>query len=262
MLPVEPCKNKPTFKKKSDIRRGSLSRCALKSNRMPSRPVFLLVFFLSYLGHILAQDPLFSQFYASPLQLNPAMAGVAEAPRISLNYRNQWPSWPNAYSTYALGFEQALNSLNSGFGISVLADDAGNGIYRTLTLHAVYSYSVQLGDDFFAKFGMEGGVLQTRVDWDRLVFGDQLNPYTGATLPGGGVAPSEENCQAACSAWLPTSVQGWYCTTARAMWASPCATSTARTRISWNLKTTSGWAALCAYRFTRAGISGLQRATI
>ena len=181
------------FKKKSDIRRGSLSCCAQKSNRMPSRPVFLLAFFLSTLGHILAQDPLFSQFYASPLQLNPAMAGVAQAPRISLNYRNQWPSWPNAYSTYALGFEQALNGLNSGFGVSVLADDAGNGIYRTLTLHAVYSYSVQLGDDLYAKFGMEGGVLQTRVDWDRLVFGDQLNPYTGATLPGGGVAPSEEN---------------------------------------------------------------------
>ncbi len=38
-----------------------------------------------------AQDPEFSQFYANPLYLNPALAGANICPRAILNYRNQWP---------------------------------------------------------------------------------------------------------------------------------------------------------------------------
>ncbi len=140
-----------------------------------------------------SQDPVFSQFYSAPLQLNPAFAGVAEAPRITLNYRNQWPAWPNAYRTYALSFEQPLPFLQSGFGVSALADDAGNGIYRTLAFHAVYSYHLQISESYFLKFGVEGGVLQSRVDWDQLVFGDQVDPIEGYGAPGSPATPSEEN---------------------------------------------------------------------
>lgn len=152
----------------------------------------LFSFFSVVLCYVQAQDPVFSQFYASPLQLNPAMAGVSTAPRIVLNYRNQWPEWPNAYRTYALSYEQPLADMNSGFGLSMLADDAGNGIYQTLAVHLVYSYFLRLSDDYSVKFGLEGGGLQSRVDWSKLVFGDQLNPISGPTLPDGSTLPSEE----------------------------------------------------------------------
>ena len=40
-----------------------------------------------------AQDPQFVQFYASPLQLNPAMTGVHPGKwRVVANYREQWSS--------------------------------------------------------------------------------------------------------------------------------------------------------------------------
>ena len=65
------------------------------------RHLFLLGFLVLLLNYTHAQDPVFSQFYATPMQLNPAFAGTTYAPRITLNYRNQWPSWPNAYTTYA-----------------------------------------------------------------------------------------------------------------------------------------------------------------
>ena len=68
-------------------------------------PFLFVVFSLS---KVLAQDPVFSQFFAAPLQLNPAFAGVSHAPRFMLNHRNQWPTWPNAYQTYAIAYEQAL----------------------------------------------------------------------------------------------------------------------------------------------------------
>ena len=38
-----------------------------------------------------AQDPTFTQFYANPVYLNPALAGSHGCPRLSSNYRNEWP---------------------------------------------------------------------------------------------------------------------------------------------------------------------------
>lgn len=139
-----------------------------------------------------AQDPIFSQFYAAPLQLNPAFAGTAIAPRVSFNYRNQYPSWPNAYITYAASYEQEFEAFNSGLGITVMTDAAGDGIYKTNYASAVYSYKVRLGGDYYAKFGLEAGLIQARIDWDRLIFEDQIDAIEGATDPSGNPFPTEE----------------------------------------------------------------------
>ncbi|WP_287060456.1 type IX secretion system membrane protein PorP/SprF, partial [Algoriphagus sp.] len=56
----------------------------------------LIVFFgtlvLSLSHSAFAQDPQYSQYYAAPLYLNPAMAGGELTGRVGFNYRNQWPS--------------------------------------------------------------------------------------------------------------------------------------------------------------------------
>ena len=70
-----------------------------------------------------AQDPVFSQFYSAPLQLNPAFAGTTYAPRISLIYRNQWSVFEGGFQTYAASYEQSVERLNSGFGVSVESDN-------------------------------------------------------------------------------------------------------------------------------------------
>ncbi|MEL7160766.1 MAG: type IX secretion system membrane protein PorP/SprF, partial [Bacteroidota bacterium] len=55
---------------------------------------FSLFVFLAACGlGLQAQDPMFSQFYAAPLRLNPALAGVSTAPRVALNYRTQHTSF-------------------------------------------------------------------------------------------------------------------------------------------------------------------------
>ncbi len=52
-----------------------------------------------------AQDPNFSQFFASPLTLNPALTGKFDGQlRIAGNYRNQWPTINNAYSIGSYSF--------------------------------------------------------------------------------------------------------------------------------------------------------------
>ncbi len=53
-----------------------------------------------------AQDIHYSQFYASPLTLNPALTGVNECNyRIGAMYRNQWKSVTTPYQTPSISFE-------------------------------------------------------------------------------------------------------------------------------------------------------------
>ena len=155
------------------------------------RKHLLFLLFLFSMRQVYAQDPVFSQFFAAPLHLNPAFAGVSHAPRFMLNHRNQWPSWPNAYQTYAIAYEQGLPSLNSGIGASITADDAGNGIYQTRQLSLFYSYQVKANDELAIKLGVEAGAFRSQLAWDKLVFGDQLDPIDGLGSNGQGYSSEE-----------------------------------------------------------------------
>lgn len=157
------------------------------------RQIVLLCIFCGLIGGLKAQDPVFSQYYAAPLQMNPAFAGNTYAPRIALNYRNQWPGLGSPYVTYAASYEQLFEPLNSGIGLSVLSDDAGNGIYQNTNFALAYSYRLNISEDFFAKFGTELGGTQSTLNWDKLFFADQIDRVSGATSTGGVPNISSEN---------------------------------------------------------------------
>ena len=157
----------------------------------------LLLFALLLRGSLAyAQDPIFSQFHAAPLQLNPAFAGTAQAPFIALNYRSQYPAFVSsgaAYTTYAGSFDMPLNNSNSSVGFSVMSDDAGQGILKKTYASATYAYKVNLSEDIQAKIGVEAGMIQSNLDWDRLIFYDQINDITGPNYPDGTRRPTQEN---------------------------------------------------------------------
>ncbi len=139
-----------------------------------------------------AQDPVLSQFYSSPILLNPSFAGNTTAPRFAINYRNQWPALSQAYRTYAVSYDQFFDNYNSGVGVSILADDAGRGLYQTIKLAGVYSYRLKVGRNSYIKTGMELAGVQASVGWDKLIFPDQLDPLFGEVGPGGSPLPSQE----------------------------------------------------------------------
>ena len=141
------------------------------------------------ISRLAAQDPVFSQFYALPLQLNPGFAGSAYAPRVGLIYRNQWTGFDNAYRTYALAYEQSLDRLNSGIGFNVTGDNAGNGIYKTNRFSGVYAYRLNLTKRFNIRLGVEGGMHQTSLNWDKLLFPDQIDPIDGPIFTSGELTP-------------------------------------------------------------------------
>src|SRR5579863_4050758 len=82
-----------------------------------------------------AQDPGFSQFFASPLTLNPALTGKFNGVvRVAGNYRNQWPAINNAFITstasidgHLLGSRLPEND-TWGIGLMAMTDKTASGI--------------------------------------------------------------------------------------------------------------------------------------
>ena len=126
-----------------------------------------------------AQDPQFSQFYANPLYLNPALAGSGECGRINLNYRNQWPELSNAYTTYNASYDQSLPGINSGFGVQLMSDQQGDGALSRTTAAIFYVYKLKVSEPININFGVKVAYYQEHLNWDKLIFADQINSATG-----------------------------------------------------------------------------------
>ncbi len=126
------------------------------------------------------QDAVFSQFYASPMQLNPAFAGVSVAPRITVNYRSQHTSYPSAYKTFAASLELPVYGSPSSFGFRLLTDSQLEGLYKNTQFAFVYAYDIQLTEELHARIGLSAGLLSSRLDFGGLVFGDMIDPAAGA----------------------------------------------------------------------------------
>jgi len=140
-------------------------------------PIFLLLTLLAK-----AQDPELSQFYASPLYTNPALAGTGECNgggRASLNQRNQWPNLPGAYITTVASFDQHLDAIGGGIGFVALRDVAGEGLLKTYQCSGIYSYQLNVSRDFTMRFGIEGQIIQRSVDMSKLLFEDMIDQTRG-----------------------------------------------------------------------------------
>ena len=138
--------------------------------------LFVSVFFNN--GAV-AQDPEFTQFYANPLYLNPAFAGSSRCPRMVMNYRNQWPGINKTYITYSASYDQHVDALAGGFGMIVTQDAAGDGTINTTNASAIYSYYLPVTNSFSVKAGIQATYAQKSVDWNKLNFGDQIDPRYG-----------------------------------------------------------------------------------
>lgn len=126
-----------------------------------------------------AQDPQFTQFYANPIYLNPAFAGSQKCPRVTLNYRDQWPGLSGNFITTTASYDQYVSQIYGGVGFQVLNDQAGQSTLKTTRINLQYAYTVNLSRGFALKAGIEASFFQRGLDWNKLTFGDQIDPRKG-----------------------------------------------------------------------------------
>jgi type IX secretion system PorP/SprF family membrane protein len=151
---------------------------------------FLVLLMLS--ASTLAQDPNFSQFFASPLTLNPAMTGKFDGVyRIAGNYRNQWPTINNAFTTYtaSVDFGVLKNRIPEidqfGVGILAFSDKSGNDILQNNSFAVSAAYHKGLDENGFHSIGVgfQGSYTSKMLFPYKAKYADQLTPlgFTGVT---------------------------------------------------------------------------------
>ena len=129
-----------------------------------------------FAGKAFSQDPQFSQFYSNYLYLAPSFAGLTDKNRFSFNYRNQWAEITNGFQTYSVSFDKFIEKFNSGIGVMVFQDVAGTGRMRTTSLGVQYSFDFSITETWHARPGLHFNYTERGIDFDRLVWGDQISP--------------------------------------------------------------------------------------
>lgn len=121
-----------------------------------------------------AQNSQFSQYYSSPTTLGPSFAGLSGESRAVVNFRDQWPSIPGTFLTYAVSVDHYLPKLRSGIAALVYRDQAGAGNFAHTRFGLQYSYDVELDRYWHLRPGLMFAYQQTSLDFYKLVFGDGL----------------------------------------------------------------------------------------
>jgi type IX secretion system PorP/SprF family membrane protein len=129
-----------------------------------------------------SQDPALSQFYANPLYMNPAMAGIEGPAKVYLGYRNQWPGATNPYVTYHASYDQYVEVLQGGVGLHIGNDRQGGGVFNTLSVDAIYAYHLQVSKDLMVTGGFQASVGQRSMDPSDLVLPSDLTGAGTTTL--------------------------------------------------------------------------------
>ncbi len=143
--------------------------------------LFLLTFFLFLIkGFALAQDHAYSNFLQSPIYLNPALAGTSlGCDRFVLNYRNQYPAIKDAFAYYGVSYDRYVAEMNGGIAGMIQRTVEGEGFYTKNAFSLAYSFQGIKSENFSISLALQGGLTNRSINYDKLIFYDQLDKELG-----------------------------------------------------------------------------------
>lgn len=126
-----------------------------------TKHIYLLLFISSLTTNVWGQDPYFSQYFMSPLTLNPALTGKDISNwRIMMNHRTQW--WGGntlPYQTSSISIEKRIlrdSSIKDQLSIGIMAmnDASGGGILKNNTVILSSAYNNALNETGTTQIGI------------------------------------------------------------------------------------------------------------
>ncbi len=126
------------------------------------KAVFMFVFWFMITGVTHAQDPSFSQFFSSPLNINPALTAKINADwRLIANFRDQWIGPASPYATGTISYDSKIfqekvanvEDKNNyiGIGAMLMYDNAMSGIVKSTYASLNFSYNLTLAENDYTK---------------------------------------------------------------------------------------------------------------
>lgn len=158
--------------------------------------IFAFVLTVAFLTDGFAQDPHFSQYNSSPLNINPAMTGMFNGNyRITSIYRSQWNSILGSnpedekgvpmFRTFSASFDLRIpipsNKDAFGFGLSFMNDKAGAAEFGTngVNLSLAYLKALDQQGKNFLSLGFQAGLNYRSINYANLRFGNQFDATAG-----------------------------------------------------------------------------------
>lgn len=141
--------------------------------------ILLSIFILVH--KVEAQDIHFSQFYNTPLIVNPALTGVFGGDqRAMLIYRNQWATVATPYSTFGASFDmRVIDKKTSNFlmggGLGIYRDVAGDAGLGITNVALSLSGIIKMNDKQHLTIGIQGGGEQRSIDNPSLIWDEQYD---------------------------------------------------------------------------------------
>jgi type IX secretion system PorP/SprF family membrane protein len=153
-----------------------------------------LVISLLLSSHLFAQDSHFTQFYASPLNLNPALTGAFSGKyRVAMVYRDQWRGVSSApFQTYsgAIDLRFPINDKKVKKDVvavgMVFNSDRTNVLNfssNSILLSGAFTKCLDTYNSQFLSVGLQGGIGQRNINFDNLNFPNQFNGIDKYNLP-------------------------------------------------------------------------------
>lgn len=127
-----------------------------------------------------AQDFHLSQFSSATQLYNPAVTGLfEESLRATVVHKDQWSSIFSGYKTNLLDAQYKMlsyyNDNFTGFGLSVVQDEAGKAAQKTLSIKGNVAYHLLANQRNLLSGGIQVGYLQRSIDWTGLAWDAQFN---------------------------------------------------------------------------------------
>ena len=149
------------------------------------KKISFLLLALILIKNIDAQDLHFSQYFNSPILLNPANTGMLQDAnwRAGVNYRNQGATIPVPYNTFSVFsdftlFHNKWENAWLGTGFAVWRDIAGNGNLALTKVQGNLAAHILTGDYTNFSAGLGFAYNQRSVDFSKLTYDIQWDEFT------------------------------------------------------------------------------------
>jgi type IX secretion system PorP/SprF family membrane protein len=154
--------------------------------------IAVIVLSLLFARSVNAQDPSFSQFFSSPLNINPALTANINADwRLISNLRDQWIGPASPYVTGTVSYDAKVfqNKIPNvedkgntmGIGGMLMFDRAMSGVVKSTYASLNMSYNIKLSETEYYKERLGvgfGAIYGTRnIDFSRVDFEEQFTGY-------------------------------------------------------------------------------------
>ena len=141
---------------------------------------------------LIAQRPIFSQYYSNGLYLNPALATYENDRIMQVHYRSQWNAIGTPFNTIQASYihpfyNEELGMNEAGAGVSFFRDvSGGHNEFISNGFNGAYARNVALSQVQALSFGAQLGYYQNRVRADQFQWSSQYNDVIGydPSMPG------------------------------------------------------------------------------